>query len=291
MDKAWWQKLFFWQKNMTQHSLGLYLAADGIWVHVIDSDEPDVEYPLANDNLEVVLMQILKDFGAARCFIILAAERYQLLQVDKPAVDGLELNQALLWSVKDMVSLPTAQLHLDYYEMPSASVAKLNVVVADKNFLKRIVHSIYDKGGQIAAISTEEIAMTLLAPEDDPQAQMLLSHYRGQELLLTVVKQGQLYMQRRLRGFHELEKISADELNFGAADNLSLELQRSMDYFESQLRQAPVSTISILSDGASTRLAELVGANFNQTVVSIDKASVGSKFAQLACADLLKGVE
>ncbi|MGL4476315.1 MAG: MSHA biogenesis protein MshI [Shewanella sp.] len=290
MEKSWWQRIFFWHKKTIQTSLGIYLASDGLWVHQIDSDQDDIEYPLVNDNLEAVISQILHDYGPSRCYIILSAQRYQLLQVDKPAVDGPELNQALLWSVKDMVSLPITQLHIDYYESPAPASAKLNVVVVDKDYIKRLVHCFFDKGSEIAAISTEEIAMSLLASEE-PQAQMILSHYRGQDLLLTVIKNGQLYLQRRVRGFQELETVSADELNFGAADNLSLELQRSMDYFESQLRQAPVSSISILTDGASDKLAELVGVNFNQPVVSLPKSSVGSKFAQLACANLLNEVD
>jgi MSHA biogenesis protein MshI len=54
-----------------------------------------------------------------------------------------------------------------------------------------------------------------------------------------------LFFSRRLRGYENLANFSQEELELGVVDNLSLEIQRSMDYFESQLRQAPVKKVYI----------------------------------------------
>lgn len=64
----------------------------------------------------------------------------------------------------------------------------------------------------------------------------------------------------------------------GMADDLSLELQRSMDYFESQLHQAPVSSIELLINGQAEKLAELISVNFNQEVNAIIAESVEAKW-------------
>jgi len=133
-------------------------------------------------------------------------------------------------------------------------------------------------------INIEEMAVTNLFTEE-AQARLVLSHISGQELLLTVVRQGELFMQRRVRGFNQLDSVSAEDLAFGLADNLSLELQRSMDYFESQLRQAPVASIELLINGHVGKLAELVSANFNQKVNAIEVDSVETKMAALALAE------
>ncbi|MFB1036942.1 MAG: hypothetical protein QMC38_16535 [Sinobacterium sp.] len=62
---------------------------------------------------------------------------------------------------------------------------------------------------------------------------------------MNIVKRKQLFFSRRLRGYENLANFSPEELKMGIVDNLSLEIQRSMDYFESQLRQAPVKKVYI----------------------------------------------
>ena len=65
---------------------------------------------------------------------------------------------------------------------------------------------------------------------------------------MSIVKDGQLYFSRRLRGYENIKSFSPDELKMGSIDNLTLEVQRSMDYFESQLRQAPIKKIVVSID-------------------------------------------
>ena len=139
---------------------------------------------------------------------------------------------------------------------------------------------------EIAGITIEEMAVSNLLPSES-QARLVISHLR-QDLLFTVVRDGEPYMHRRVRGFSDINTISAQDLAYGVADNLSLELQRSMDYFESQQRQPPVAAIDILIDGACEPLAQLLSANFNQTVNPVHKTSVGNMMASLAYAELAK---
>ena len=88
---------------------------------------------------------------------------------------------------------------------------------------------------------TELATCELLEPSDD--AVMTLVQQKGQEICLNIVKQGNLYFSRRLRGYENLSTFNEQELQMGVGDNLSVEIQRSMDYFESQLKQAPVKKI------------------------------------------------
>ncbi|MFT5815747.1 MAG: MSHA biogenesis protein MshI, partial [Psychroserpens sp.] len=68
----------------------------------------------------------------------------------------------------------------------------------------------------------------------------------NEEINLLIVKNGQLFFSRRLRGFAHIANKSEDELTMGIIDSLSLEIQRSTDYFERQLKQAPIKIIEIL---------------------------------------------
>ncbi len=57
---------------------------------------------------------------------------------------------------------------------------------------------------------------------------------------MNIVKRKQLFFSRRLRGYENLANFSPEELKIGIVDNVSLEIQGSIDYFESQFRQAPI---------------------------------------------------
>jgi MSHA biogenesis protein MshI len=124
---------------------------------------------------------------------------------------------------------------------------------------------------------------------NDNMAHLLVAHLPQQELLLMVGKAEEVLMQRRVRGFSQLSKATYQELQQGIADNLSLEIQRSMDYFESQLRQAPVASIRVVIEGDSVGLAELVGANFNQKVHADNQDGICGLLAQLALQELTRG--
>ncbi|MFB2641148.1 MSHA biogenesis protein MshI [Shewanella bicestrii] len=292
MDKGLFARLAFWRAKQAGSALGVYVCADKLWVYAPATEslaEQWVSYELQQDLWQQAFAELANAFPHASLQIVLGSGRYQLLVADKPNVDSDELAQALLWSIKDMVNIPVPQIHLDYFESPLPS-NKLSVVVVDKEKLRAMVQAISDQGLSVLGISIEELAMTNLFDEDN-QARLVVSHHTGQELLLTVVKQGQLYMQRRVRGFTELDKAEVDELNYGLADNLSLEIQRSMDYFESQLRQPPVASIELFADGAVDALAKLVSANFNQAVNVVNKRAVGASMAGLAFSELSRGAE
>ena len=55
----------------------------------------------------------------------------------------------------------------------------------------------------------------------------------------------------------------------GMVDNLSLEIQRSMDYFESQLRQAPIKSIYLIID--TLHQDELASMIKEIIFISVDK--------------------
>ncbi|GGI68736.1 MSHA biogenesis protein MshI1 [Shewanella hanedai] len=292
-EKSIFSRLAFWQKSNAKLKLGIYVCPEKVVVYHQFDESQDGEVA-ANDlkefafdgvNWPALFTDVEKAFGPAELQITLSSSYYQLIVVDKPNVEPEEMGQALLWSIKDMISQPVTDVHIDYFEPPQQNTAKVNVVIVDRKKTVAMVLAAKDHEMQVNGINIEEMAVTNLFLEE-PQAKLIISHLSGQEMLLTVVKQGELYMQRRVRGFNQIDAVSAEELSFGMADNLSLELQRSMDYFESQLRQAPVSSIELLINGQTEKLAELVGVNFNQEVNAIAVASVEAEMASLAWREM-----
>ncbi|WP_114326193.1 hypothetical protein [Candidatus Colwellia aromaticivorans] len=182
-----------------------------------------------------------------KCHIVLSAEQSQIVQVDKPNVPSAEINAALKWQVKDLVNISPDNMVLDYFDGPllAGGKEKINVVCAPINELKQIVAVTNTEGAEVASITTVEFAFAnLLATQSD--ACLLVCQQPNEEIVLLIVKQGKLYFHRRLRGFKQIANKTEDELAMTVIDNLALEVQRSSDFFERQLKQAPIKKIKVL---------------------------------------------
>lgn len=279
-----WQ---FWRSTRPSAQLSVFIGAEAAWACCADKPDEARFYAHQHD-WKVLWGNIANDFGSATVQLVLGAGSYQIIAADKPAIPEDEIPQALLWSIKDMVAIPASNIHLDYFEFPSATNNKLQVVVTDKAQMMQLAQAVVDNGLVVAGISIEELMPANLFGVE-PQARLVICHVPSEEVLLTVVRDGELWMQRRLRGYSELDSLTAEALQFGLADNLSLEIQRSMDFFESQLRQAPVTSIELLCGGEQQLLAQLIGANFNQPVNVIDANDIGGKMAALGLLELQRG--
>jgi len=169
---------------------------------------------------------------------------YQNVSIDRPNLEGEELAAGLKFAVRELVNLPPTQIVADYYETPvqPAGSQKINVVVADKRQLQPVLTLIADEGLSLQGISIAELAVArLLQNGDEPT--MLLIQGPNEPLSVQIIGQQQLYLSRQVRGFEMLPKLTTDEIKLGALDPLSIEMQRSLDYFGSQLRQRPVNQV------------------------------------------------
>ncbi|MXR69296.1 MSHA biogenesis protein MshI [Shewanella sp. JBTF-M18] len=289
MENSLLSKFAFWQTKHDRVDLGVYLNAAAVTFFKRDSGT-SFSLPLSGDDWSGVFEALTDKIPAPHLQLVLSEDFYQLMVVDKPMVEPEEMHQALIWSIKDMVSESVESLHLDYFELPESTNNKVTVVAVNRAMLQALVKAADKHDVTIAGISIEEMAISNYGAEDK-LAHMVLCHKPGSELLLTVVKQGQLYMQRRIRGFSQIDRVSSQDLKLNVADNLSLELQRSMDYFESQLRQAPVASIALLMGGECQMLAQLLSKNFDQAVEVIACDQVQDKLAQWALAELERQTE
>lgn len=203
-----------------------------------------------------------------QCHIVLSAKQNQLIQVDKPKVPVEEINAAIKWQIKDLVSIAPDDMIVDYYDGPvmGAGLEKINVVCAAKSELLPLVERIHKDQRPIKTITVEEFAFASLCPIED-EARLIVCQQPNEEILLIIVKNGELYFQRRLRGMATIASKSEDELSMGIIDSLSLEIQRSTDYFERQLKQAPIRSIEVLVPMANEAfLARKLAENTNVPV-------------------------
>jgi MSHA biogenesis protein MshI len=237
-------------KKQSTNQLGVSMTKQGIaYCHITEQNIQDAQrLNLVDGDFTKTLNVLNSSLGlSGDCQLILAPTQYHIVQIDRPNVSEEEMNQALKWQVKELVNIAPDDMIVDYFDGPQlpGGLQKLNVVCASKKELAGYVNELLQNGIEISAISTEEFAFANLLPVQD-DAHLLLVQQPDEELIILIVKHGQIFFHRRLRGFSDIAKKSQDELSFGVVDSISLEIQRSTDYFERQLKQAPIKTIKVL---------------------------------------------
>ena len=251
-----WRKLIIglFKKASKFHSVGIEIGVHEFHIATLIKVEGELNWikqhsaPIHNWHTTLKTYVENNDLTNTQCNIALSISKYQLLQLDRPAVEDDELNQALQWAVKEQLA-SDVEFVIDYFDPPAAasSVKKLNVVAVSKQDVIEIRDGVLKAGLALNIIGIAELAIcNLLVPSED--AIITLKQEEGGQLILNIVKRNQLFFSRRLRGYENLANFSPEELKTGIVDNLSLEIQRSMDYFESQLRQAPVKKVYISLD-------------------------------------------
>ena len=199
-------------------------------------------------NYSAAIIESQADGGlAGKCHIVLNGQQSQIVQVDKPSVPPAEINGALKWQVKDLVSISPDNMVLDYFDGPllAGGKEKINVVCSPINELKKIVSAANQENMDVVSITIAEFAFANLLPIQK-DACLLVCQQPNEEIALLIIKQGKLYFHRRLHGFSQIANKTEDELAMTVIDNLALEIQRSSDYFERQLKQASIKEIKVL---------------------------------------------
>lgn len=196
-------------------------------------------------------------------YLAFSLEQYHQVQVDRPPVEDQEVQAALSFSVEEILGSDT-QWVFDYTDLavPMAGNKKLNIFAIPHDAVAAASEKAVRAGVNLMQISVAELATCELVPTL-AEPVMIIVQETGEEVSLNIVKDGHLYVSRRLKGFENLGSFSEQELQMGLVDSLSVQVQRSMDYFESQLRQPPVRKIQLRLDTAHTTL---VAKQINQVI-------------------------
>ena len=240
----------FFSKSAPKGFLGVCLQQEAFAFCAIDENKTiqcAQNQVIDNHYSDALLQPKIQHQLSGQCHLVLSSQQNQIVQVDKPNVPDNEINDAVKWQIKDLVSILPEDMVVDYYDGPTmiGGAGKINVVCASKNELTLLVESLNKDNCLLKSITVEEFAFASLCPVED-DARLMVCQQPNEEIVLIIVKSGEVYFQRRLRGMAKIAAKSEDELMMGVVDTLSLEIQRSTDYFERQLKQAPIRSIEIL---------------------------------------------
>lgn len=221
--------------------------------------------------------------------VVLSHDFYQTFNIEKPKVEQSELMASLPFSIKDLVSESIFDLVVDYYDIPLQphKGEQIATVCVPKARIISIRDMILKNNMKLQEITTEEQALTRLLG-DHEETNILLSQQKN-ELVLTVVKEGQLYFSHRLRGLNELLELPLSDAENPLLEGLSLELQRALDYINSQLRLTSIANLYLaLVCPDLNLLAEMLASYLGRKVLPFGEKKQYD-FANIATYGLLIG--
>jgi MSHA biogenesis protein MshI len=213
-----------------------------------------------------------------RCTTVLDVDEYSLLLTEAPDVPADELRSAIRWRVKDLIDFHVDDATIDVFDVttPNApgKTRSMYAVAARNTAIQRRVDLCDAAGVGLDIIDIPEMAQRNIAavlPEDVRGVVMLsFTEARG---LITITRQGEIFLSRRLEiGLDALHATDGSSLYF---DQIVLEVQRSLDYFDSHFRQTHIDQLVLSPTAGNVRgLVEHLNQNLNITATVLDLASV-----------------
>ncbi len=208
---------------------------------------------IAVRDAEIARLTKIYDLDQYHCLSSLEIGDYNLLLVEAPDVQPEELRAAVRWRVKDLIDFHIDDAVVDVFEAPAhkatARSKMIYAVVARSARVKQLIDQLNGAGLHLDTIDIPELALRNVAamlPEDVGGVALI---YVGQQQgLITITKQSQLYLSRTINaGTSSLPEsvlsVMDDEFCQRWLDNIVIEVQRSMDYYESNFAQAQVSSL------------------------------------------------
>lgn len=204
--------------------------------------------PWNGDNRERVLAKLASEFDLkrSRCTTVLGSDDYALLLTEAPDVPAEELRLAIRWRIKDLIDFHLDDATVDVFDVTTPHAQgkqrQMYVVAAKNSAIQQRVDLCDAAGINLDVIDIPELAKRNLASilTDDAQGIVMLSLMpdRG---LITVTRQGELYLSRRLE--IGTEQLHGSDDRSAYFDQIVLEVQRSLDYYDSHFHQPPVAKL------------------------------------------------
>jgi len=207
-----------------------------------------------------------------RCRLILLPNQYQLLSMDAADVPDDELAKALKWRLKGLVDYPLNDLAVDAFLVPphgpagqrkKAFVAATSLSALNKSIalFESAYVDIVEVG--IAELALRNICSTIPTQQKNP---IIVISLEGEVCQLHLLYQGKLYLARVL----PLTQKMANDNTF-QAQNMVLEVQRSIDYCLSELKiSEPREIILTPSFYQATALLEHLRETLNKEIKLLD---------------------
>jgi MSHA biogenesis protein MshI len=217
-----------------------------------------------------------RDLAHAAVSAVLGTDEYQLVQVEAPDVQPEELRGAVRWKLKDIISFPPSEAVVDVFEIPEQAryveSRMIYAVAARSDAVQRVVSLIKPRARGFDCIDIPEMCLRNIAALLPQDAQGVALIALGENFAqLTLTCRGVLYLARRI----DLSRRAAAQPGDAAVDfdvaSLALELQRSLDYYESHYDRPAIADVVVTSgDERAERLLGSLTAATGHSVTLLD---------------------
>ncbi|MGX5913113.1 hypothetical protein ACR0ST_00060 [Aliidiomarina sp. Khilg15.8] len=215
------------------------------------NDEQSVEGGNYAAALNILLSRYEKlNLRNAPTQLVLNPRLVQQVSMDRPQLADGEIQSSLPWLLKDLVDIPSSDLIADYYDpaIQAAAQDKIHVVAVQRSWLQKLIVPLQEARLQIAGIINEDLAITRLFGVDE-HPRVLLAQYGQEQAQLLLIARQKLIVSRQLKPLQSVAQGAGTSVDGYETDNLALELQRSLDYYSGQMRQAPLKHVQLALPG------------------------------------------
>ena len=210
------------------------------------------------------------------CSVVLHPAYYHLFLAECPPVEGDELSPAVRWKIKELLDFPMAEAAIEHFLLPDdAYRGRQKMLYASAlASLKSLIAPVVESGLNVDCIEISELAIhNIIARLPDEAGGMAVVQLYDGEGFINLVEDGALYFTRRLD--IGLDKFVAGSDSREFFDALLLGIQRSLDYYESQLGK-----------GIITRLFYSPGTDATAAIGEYLSAQLGLGVSPLKLIDL-----
>lgn len=247
--------MLFKRRSQARALTGVYISSRGLAVASVQQDKGRkatlTQAQWCEFSTKVDISRLLQEqVSASRqpVNLVMADDHYQLLLVEAPRVEPSELRAAMRWKVKNLIDFHIDDAVIDVFEIPGQEnrpqgQSMMYAIAARAREVREQIDLFEQAELNLQVIDVTEMALRNLAAqlEEDVRgvAMLYLDDDHG---IVTLTRQASLYLSRRL----EVGSTALLEDPEGSAAQIILEIQRSLDYYDSHFAQPPLVALSVL---------------------------------------------
>ncbi len=262
--------LFSRKKKKSTSSVGVALCSDGLAVALASvgnrPQEPaqieQVKYVSCGVNeRHSTLKQLLAEMniGTTPCIAVMPRGSYNLIQTELPTVPAEELRDAVRWQLRDLLDFPVEEAVIETisFSVTTKGSPLAFAIATQRAEVQAIVNCIGEQPNLVLhAIDIPELSLrSILNHVEGNEQGLALLNLWGTTGMVAIIRKDELCMARQvsigLNGL--LEAADPDpqaEVDISAAqqellDEAILDIQRSLDFYESNVARSPVCKVLI----------------------------------------------
>ncbi len=225
--------------------------------------------------------------------IVMPEGDFSLQLLEAPQVDEDEMRDAVRWKIQDSLDYEVEQAIVDVFEIPGLKeqgrVPLIYAVCAHEDRVRECIEQAEPTSMNLRYIDIPELVQRNIAsclPEDE--AGVALLSLQEQNGLLTCTHKSTLYLAREMKsGYQALANttqvavaVNDDAMSLSTQpgevlESMALEIQRSLDYYESHFGKAPIKNLLIAPlPRPAPELLDYIRSSLGLNVRMLDLAEV-----------------